>query len=174
MNKGQTGIPFLNVEQEKQLEAIKFLDQNLWTSPKWLFEKNLISKIKKEGVLELISNLQKSVFNRIFSVRTLNRMISTEITLEGNGLKVYDLLNLVSNYLINEKNNPDLLEREIQKNLVAQIDILQKNEKLIPEVKGLIIAKKNDLIKYFKSKRKTSSIALKIHYDYCYNFLKSD
>ena len=174
MNKGQTGIPFLNVEQEKQLEAIKFLDQNLWTSPKWLFEKNLISKIKKEGVLELISNLQKSVFNRIFSVRTLNRMISTEITLEGNGLKVFDLLNLVSNYLINERNNPDLLEREIQKNLVAQIDILQKNEKLIPEVKGLIIAKKNDLIKYFKSKRKTSSIALKIHYDYCYNFLKSD
>ena len=101
-------------------------------------------------------------------------MISTEITLEGNGLKVFDLLNLISNYLINERNNPDLLEREIQKNIVAQIHILQKNEKLIPEVKGLIIAKKNDLIKYFKSKRKTSSILLKIHYNYCYNFLKND
>ena len=174
MNKGQSGIPFLNVKEEKQLEAIKFLDQNLWMTPKWLFEKDLISKIKKEGVLELISNLQKSVFNRIFSVKTLNRMISTEITLEGNGLKVFDLLNLISNYLINERNNPDLLEREIQKNIVAQIHILQKNEKLIPEVKGLIIAKKNDLIKYFKSKRKTSSILLKIHYDYCYNFLKND
>ena len=174
MNKGQGGIPYINVSKEKQLDAIRFLNQNLWRSPKWLYEKNLISKIKKEGSLKLISNLQKSVFNRIISVKTLNRMLSTENTLEGNGLKVFDLLNMVFNSLTLEVNNPDILEREIQKNLIAQINELIKNEKLIPEVKGLIIDKKNYLIKYFKSKRKGVNSIYRIHYDYCYNFLKNE
>ena len=174
MNKGQRGIPYINVSKEKQIDAIRFLNQNLWRSPKWLYEKNLISKIKKEGSLKLISNLQKSVFNRIISVKTLNRMLSTENTLEGNGLKVFDLLNMVFNSLTLEVNNPDILEREIQKNLIAQINELIKNEKLIPEVKGLIIDKKNYLIKYFKSKRKGVNSIYRIHYDYCYNFLKNE
>ena len=47
-------------------------------------------------------------------------------------------------------------------------------EKLIPEVKGLIIDKKNYLIKYFKSKRKGVNNIYRIHYDYCYNFLKNE
>ena len=173
MNKGQEGIPYVNVSKEKQLDAIRFLNENLWISPKWLYEKNLISKIKKEGSLKLISNLQKSVFNRIIGVKTLNRMLSTENTLEGNGLKVYDLLSTVFNNLTFEINKPDILEREIQKNLIVQINKLINNEKLIPEVKGLIIDKKNYLIKYFKSKRKGVDSIYRIHYDYCYNFLKN-
>ena len=174
MNKGQEGIPYVNVSKEKQLDAIRFLNENLWISPKWLYEKNLISKIKKEGSLKLISNLQKSVFNRIIGVKTLNRMLSTENTLEGNGLKVYDLLSTVFNNLTFEINKPDILEREIQKNLIVQINKLINNEKLIPEVKGLIIDKKNYLIKYFKSKRKGVDSIYRIHYDYCYNFLKNE
>ena len=174
MNKGQEGIPYVNVSKEKQLDAIRFLNENLWISPKWLYEKNLISKIKKEGSLKLISNLQKSVFNRIIGVKTLNRMLSTENTLEGNGLKVYDLLSTVFNNLTFEINKPDILEREIQKNLIVQINKLINNEKLIPEVKGLIIDKKNYLIKYFKSKRKGVDGIYRIHYDYCYNFLKNE
>ena len=101
-------------------------------------------------------------------------MLSTENTLEGNGLKVYDLLSTVFNNLTFEINKPDILEREIQKNLIVQINKLINNEKLIPEVKGLIFDKKNYLIKYFKSKRKGVDSIYRIHYDYCYNFLKNE
>ena len=88
-------------------------------------------------------------------------------------MKVFDLLNTVFNNLTFEINNPDILEREIQKNLIVQINKLINNEKLIPEVKGLIIDKKKYLIKYFKSKRKSVNSIYRIHYDYCYNFLKN-
>ncbi len=172
MNKGQSAIPFKNVSKDEQLKAIDFLNTNLWSSPIWLYDKKLISKIKKDGVLALISNLQKSVFNRILSVKKLNTIISTENTLEGNGLSVFELIERLTNNLTIDFVEPDILQRELQKNLINHFKILIEDDKLSNEVKGFIQNKNKYLLKYFKSKRKSKSQIFKIHYQYCYNLLK--
>ncbi|MBL29893.1 MAG: zinc-dependent metalloprotease [Flavobacteriaceae bacterium] len=174
LNQGQDGIPYLRVNKEKQLEAIKFLNQNLWESPSWLYEKNLISKINNQGVLKLISNLQRSVFNRIFNSRNLNPMISSQYTLAGNGLDVNDLLDRVFEDLTLKIDKPDILKREIQKNMISQINLLINDEDLLPEIRGLLIDKRRSLRKYFKSKRKSNNEIQRIHYEYCYNKLKNE
>ena len=174
INKGQNATPFINVSREKQLDALNFLSKNLWTSPIWLYNKKLISKIKDEGVLTLISNLQKSVFNRILSVSRLNRMISTENTLDSNGLTVKDLINHITNDLTDEIIIPDILQRELQKNLISHFNSLNDDKTLSAEVRGLISDKKNELKKYFKSKRKSNSKIHKIHYNYCYKILNNE
>ena len=172
MNKGQSAIPFKNVSKDEQLKAIDFLNTNLWSSPIWLYDKKLISKIKKEGVLTLISNLQKSVFNRILSVKKLNTIISTENTLEGNGLSVFELIERLTNNLTIDFVEPDILQRELQKNLINHFKLLIEDDKLSNEVKGFVQNKNKYLLKYFKSKRKSKSQIHKIHYQYCYNLLK--
>ena len=172
MNKGQSAIPFKNVSKDEQLKAIDFLNTNLWSSPIWLYDKKLISKIKKDGVLTLISNLQKSVFNRILSVKKLNTMISTENTLEGNGLSVFELIERLTNNLTIDFVEPDILQRELQKNLINHFKLLIEDDKLSNEVKGFVQNKNKNLLKYFKSKRKSKSQIHKIHYQYCYNLLK--
>ena len=172
MNKGQNSIPYKNVTREKQLDAIRFLNKNLWDSPIWLYDKKLISKIKKDGALYLISNLQKSVLNRVLSVSRLNNMISTENTLQGNGLTVYELVDHLSINLTKDLINPDILQRELQKNLIEHLISLNENEKLSLEIKGIILNNKNYLKRYFKSKRKVNSNIQKLHYQYCYSLLK--
>ena len=172
MNKGQSAIPFKNVSKDEQLKAIDFLNTNLWSSPIWLYDKKLISKIKKDGVLTLISNLQKSVFNRILSVKKLNNLISTENTLEGNGLSVFELIERLTNNLTIDFVEPDILQRELQKNLINHFKLLIEDDKLSNEVKGFVQNKNKYLLKYFKSKRKSKSQIHKIHYQYCYNLLK--
>ena len=172
MNKGQSAIPFKNVSKDEQLKAIDFLNTNLWSSPIWLYDKKLISKIKKDGVLALISNLQKSVFNRILSVKKLNTLISTENTLEGNGLSVFELIERLTNNLTIDFVEPDILQRELQKNLINHFKLLIEDDKLSNEVKGFVQNKNKYLLKYFKSKRKSKSQIHKIHYQYCYNLLK--
>ena len=172
MNKGQSAIPFKNVSKDEQLKAIDFLNTNLWSSPIWLYDKKLISKIKKDGVLALISNLQKSVFNRILSVKKLNTIISTENTLEGNGLSVFELIERLTNNLTIDFVEPDILQRELQKNLINHFKLLIEDDKLSNEVKGFVQNKNKYLLKYFKSKRKSKSQIHKIHYQYCYNLLK--
>ena len=172
MNKGQSAIPYKNVSKDQQLRAISFLYKNLWSSPIWLYDKKVISKIKNDGALTLISNLQKSVFNRILSVKKLNTMISTENTLEGNGLSVFELIERLTNNLTADLVKPDILQRELQKNLINHFKLLIEDEKLSNEVKGLIQNKNKYLLKYFRSKKRSNSQTLKIHYQYCYNLLK--
>ena len=172
MNKGQSAIPYKNVSKDQQLRAINFLYENLWSSPIWLYDKKVISKIKSDGALILISNLQKSVFNRILSVKKLNTMISTENTLEGNGLSVFELIERLTNNLTSDLVKPDILQRELQKNLVNHFKLLIEDEKLSNEVKGFIQNKNKYLLKYFRSKKRSNSQTHKIHYQYCYNLLK--
>ena len=171
LNKGQNGIPYVNVPKEKQLNALNFLNINLWTSPVWLYDKKIISKIKEKGSLSLISNLQKSVFNRILSVNRLNTMISTENTIQGNSLSIIELIEIITKNLTVDITHPDILQRELQKNIIHQFKLLKESEKLIPEIKGIIESQENNLKKYFKSKKSKVSNLNKIHYEYCLNFL---
>ena len=171
LNKGQNGIPYVNVPKEKQLNALNFLNINLWTSPVWLYDKKIISKIKEKGSLSLISNLQKSVFNRILSVNRLNTMISTENTIQGNSLSIIELIEIITKNLTMDITDPDILQRELQKNIIHQFKLLKESEKLIPEIKGIIESQENNLKKYFKSKKSKVSNLNKIHYKYCLNLL---
>ena len=171
LNKGQNGIPYVNVPKEKQLNALNFLKINLWTSPVWLYDKKIISKIKEKGSLSLISNLQKSVFNRILSVNRLNTMISTENTIQGNSLSIIELIEIITKNLTVDITHPDILQRELQKNIIHQFKLLKESEKLIPEIKGIIESQENNLKKYFKSKKSKVSNLNKIHYKYCLNLL---
>ena len=171
LNKGQNGIPYVNVPKEKQLNALNFLKINLWTSPVWLYDKKIISKIKEKGSLSLISNLQKSVFNRTLSVNRLNTMISTENTIQGNSLSIIELIEIITKNLTVDITHPDILQRELQKNIIHQFKLLKESEKLIPEIKGIIESQENNLKKYFKSKKSKVSNLNKIHYKYCLNLL---
>ena len=99
-------------------------------------------------------------------------MISTENTLEGSGLSVHELIERLTNNLTIDFVEPDILQRELQKNLINHFKILIEDDKLSNEVKGFIQNKNKYLLKYFKSKRKSKSQIHKIHYQYCYNLLK--
>ena len=83
-----SAITYKNVDQNDQLNALKFLNNHLWQSPSWLMNPKLVSEIKGEGVLLMIQNLQRSALNRMINTKKLNRMLSTQITLVGNGLTV--------------------------------------------------------------------------------------
>ena len=86
MVKGQNNIPYQNLNITSQKKALDFLDDNLWQTQSWLIDPELISKIKPEGGLKTIQNLQFAALNQILSVQRLNRMLSTKNTIIGNGL----------------------------------------------------------------------------------------
>ncbi len=172
MNKGQNATPYINVSKENQLRALNSLNRNLWTTQYWLMPKKLISKIESKGVLEKITNLQKSALYRILSRRSLNRILSVESTLDGNPIGLYNLINILQKDLITNKSNPDLYERNLQKNYLKRIIELSKDQELNPEIKGYLFKKLGELERYFKNLKKINDDILKIHYSYCYNLIK--
>ena len=92
-NENQKGVVrYVNVDVDKQMEALSFMEKNLWNTQNWLMDKSLISQIKSEGVLGLLQGLQLSAFNRILSISKLNRMLSAGESLEGDPLSVQGLI----------------------------------------------------------------------------------
>ena len=150
-NENQKGvIRYVNVDIDKQIEALKFMEKNLWKTQNWLMDKTIISQIKSEGILSSLQALQLSAFNGILSVSKLNRMLSAGESLEGNPLSVEGLINNLFETILKNPENPDLSEQRLQIHFVQRIDELMGEEKLNPSVKSLLLDTKNKIYKLAK------------------------
>ena len=150
-NENQKGVVrYVNVDIDKQLQALKFMEKNLWNTQNWLMDKSLISQIKAEGVLGSLQGLQLSAFNRILSLSKLNRMLSAGESLEGNPLAVEDLIDNLFKTIVKNPENPDLSEQRLQINFVERIDELMGEEKLNPSIKSSLLDTKYKIHKLAK------------------------
>lgn len=170
INKGQDATPYQNVSRAKQLEALASLKTNLWESPRWLMDAELISKFNADGVLNRINAMQKSVLYRILEYRRLNRMLSTQTTLKGAALPVNELIKVLQDDLI-AISNPDILERNLQINWIQRLLELKEESKLEPVVLGYVNRALEETKSHFKSKRNSGSSELKAHHSYAYALL---
>ena len=174
INKGQAAIPYQTVNKEKQYSALSSLNTNLWDSPLWLMDSSMISKFSDKGGLERISNTQRAVLNRIISTERLNQMLSTQVSLIGNPLRVNELFAQLEQDLLFSKTSPDLLERSLQINWALRLKELLEDKKLKPEVSAIIQASLEHTNKYFKSHRSKGSQLQQNHYRYGYKLTKEE
>jgi len=135
-------ITYKNVPKQKQLEALDFLQQNLWNTQNWLLDPTVISEFEGEGGLNKIQNLQRSALNRLLSVKKLNRMLSTHTTVVGDGLLPSTMMDKLYQDLIVSPNKPDLSQQSLQLFFVQQLQKVLAEEKLHvnihTEVRGLL------------------------------------
>lgn len=89
---GQDGAVYTHVPTEKQKRAMKFLQREVFTTPKWLFEKNTLSKLERTPMIEKIGNLQNGALNRIMSTQIMARMLENEAV---NGSSAYSMMNMM-------------------------------------------------------------------------------
>ncbi len=60
--------------KEIQEEAIRFLNKQLFETPEWLFDKNILNKINNPVANEYVGNIQVAVMNNLLSPARLNRL----------------------------------------------------------------------------------------------------
>ncbi len=87
----EAGAIFVHVEKEKQQNAVRFLNQQLFNTPTWLLEEAVLSRIQSTGVVNQVRTLQEGTLNRLFEAERLNRMMENEAL---NGAKAYSMLSL--------------------------------------------------------------------------------
>ena len=171
LNKGQDNIPYKNVECEEQRLALSFLDVHLWTTQNWLMQKSLISKIKEEGVLKLLQNLQLSALNRILSVENLNRILSSHSTLVGQGLHPDGILDhFFLQFIINPASADDSF-KTLQIRYVERILELSEKKDLNPRIMTSIEAYKKEIQRIAKKRSKSGTNEKKNQYSYLKNLI---
>lgn len=117
--------------KERQKEAIKFLQDQLFTTPKWLIDKQLFSLIGFDQ-LNTISDLQKNALGRLLNSRTLGNLVSFEMNDPANAYTETAMLNDLKAGIWSELKTGqpiDIYRRNLQKLYVERLVSLVKPPK---------------------------------------------
>ncbi|MCW3468044.1 zinc-dependent metalloprotease [Chitinophaga nivalis] len=76
----QEGGVYEYVPKATQKEAIQFLNQQLFTTPKWLINQDILSRIGGDAP-SIILTRQESILDRLMSAQTLNKLVNGETAL---------------------------------------------------------------------------------------------
>ena len=116
------------VPADIQRRAVAFLNEQLFTTPEWLIDQELIAKARFTPV-NAICSLQSSVLSRLLSRNTFDKMSENEAL---NGSKAYTAAQLFADLRPVFWDNPmrsDIFRRNIQKtyveNLIGLLDKAQ-------------------------------------------------
>ncbi len=89
----QEGAVYTHTPKEHQKRALAFVNNELFKTPTWLIDQNIISKTQYSGSVENIRSLQVRTLNKILKTGRLTRLIENEIL---NGNKAYSIVNMMS------------------------------------------------------------------------------
>ena len=101
----------------QQKEAVQFLNKNVFQTPQWLIDKNLIEKANVDPI-NTIGNVQRLVVERLISRHTLEKMLRNEAY---NGAKAYTTQQMFDDLKkeiwleLSNSNAIDIYRRNLQK-----------------------------------------------------------
>ncbi len=89
----QEGVVYTAVSKDHQRKAMAFLHEQLFQTPQWMLDQNILDRIEYSGFLEQIRSMQVRTLNNTLSLGKMARLIENET---ANGKEAYSLLQMMS------------------------------------------------------------------------------
>jgi hypothetical protein len=133
----QEGVIHIPVPRARQVDAVRFLDQHVFTTPTFFFEPEILRRIEPTGFVERIRERQTAILGLLFQDARLSRLVEQEATLpRGQAYALVDLFGDVRRgvfaELAAEVPAVDPYRRNLQRAFVEEMDRLI-NTPLAPE-----------------------------------------
>ncbi|MCK8480790.1 zinc-dependent metalloprotease [Psychroserpens algicola] len=88
----QPGAVYTPVAKDHQKRAMKFIQENLFTTPEWLIDKTIFDRIEYSGSVNRVRGLQVRTLNNIMSLGKMQRLTEAETF---NGSEAYALTDMM-------------------------------------------------------------------------------
>ena len=127
----QDGAVYTHVDKDHQKACIKFLNENLFQTPFWMIDKEILNKIEYAGTTERIRSLQSGYLSSILDFGRLARMIENEGL---NGSDAYTLNEMMGDLKkgvwseLNKGDNIDIYRRNLQRSYILRLVFLMEND----------------------------------------------
>ncbi len=157
----QTGPIYEVVAKNDQKEAMKFLDEQVFTTPDWLLKKDVFEKTGKTPV-KVVEDIQNAALNRVLSPMVLQNMYQME-SVSKDGYSVIEFLSDMNKAIINGKS--DIYGRNLQRNYVEGLIKLANTKSDKSDVTAFVRGNLRTVASSLKSKGNTSDLATKYHYE---------
>ncbi len=80
---GQTGRVYQPVPRAKQAEAVQFLNDNVFTTPSFFFDPEILRRVEPTGFVDRVRARQTAVLNLVFQDARLSRLAEQSATQPG-------------------------------------------------------------------------------------------
>lgn len=179
----QEGNVYTHVDKNRQKESLQFLHSQLFTTPYWMLNQQIISKIKAAGSVEKIRSMQVRTLNNLLSFDRLARVIENETL---NGAQSYPLMTLLEDLTdgiwreVKKGKTPDTYRRNLQRAHIERLAYLLSEEQKLSDnqrryggyttidvsqsdIRAAARAELNGLYKMVNAKRKSAKGIAKAH-----------
>jgi len=128
----QEGPVYTFAPKAKQKEAVHFISDNLFNTPTWLLDKEIIDRLRDYGTVEAMRSMQARTMNSLLEWRKLGRVIENE-TLNGseNAYGIIELFSDVRNGIwteLRKGSTIDTYKRNLQRAHLERLDMLLNKE----------------------------------------------
>ncbi|WP_420384740.1 zinc-dependent metalloprotease [Roseivirga sp.] len=89
----QDGLVYTHAPKAKQKEAVKFLNEQLFSTPSWMLDNEIIGRLQDYGAVESMRSLQVSTLNDLLGWGKLGRIIENSAL---NGNQAYSIIELTA------------------------------------------------------------------------------
>lgn len=76
--QGQEGVPYEMVSKERQGRAMEYLNRQVFSTPDWLLESDIVDRFQGSGTPDLIRGRQVSALNQVLNVDRMKRLVEQE------------------------------------------------------------------------------------------------
>lgn len=156
----QAGNVYEYVSRETQKEAMDFINKQVFTTPSWLFNKDVAGKAGINFTTVTLG-LQETALSRMLSTSTMNKMLNAEASIGTQAYTVSDLLGDLKQNVFTElaaKKAIDIYRRNLQKAYVERLGNLINPPAAQPgniiitfgNAAPAVDTKKSDILSYLK------------------------
>ncbi|MEM8897245.1 MAG: zinc-dependent metalloprotease, partial [Bacteroidota bacterium] len=127
----QDGVVYEFVDKAKQKEAVDFLHQNLFQTPIWLLDQNILQRIQSAGAVDRIRRAQVSSLNNLLEPSRLARLIEAEAMLGASTYRITDLFDDLRDGIWSELKrgtSVDTYRRNLQRAYIERLEYLMTKE----------------------------------------------
>ncbi|HKQ80398.1 MAG TPA: zinc-dependent metalloprotease [Blastocatellia bacterium] len=89
---GQEGVLFTPIPKERQIDAVKFLNENVFATPTWMLNPEILRRIETNGSLSRVRAAQQSLMMQLMSPARFTRLIEQEAMDGDNAYRPVDFM----------------------------------------------------------------------------------
>ena len=144
----QDGVVFSNVDKDYQKNSLAFLNKQLFETPEWLIDKDIIARTEFNGVTERIRGIQVRTLNNVLDLTRMMRMIDNETL---NGSDAYSVISMMTDLRdgiwseLNRGRSIDAYRRNLQRAHIERLATLMES-KDVRGRRGTVTIKESDIL----------------------------
>jgi hypothetical protein len=131
----QAGVVYAAVPKARQQGAVAWLSQNVFATPAWIIDQEILGRLENNGIVERVRARQVSALNSLLDPVRMGRLIEQQAKLGDRAYTLSDLLHDVRRSVWGDLSGgpaPDTYKRNLQRGYVDRMNFLMTQEPPAP------------------------------------------